>query len=272
MYPSTVHSTVRIAIRSDRRLFRESLAARLDHEPGLEVVGHVSDVDALIELCGLSGADVILFDLGVNPPTSIGQLGPMHDRCARAHTVVVYDYLTPAQLSIVRRSGVDTLIPASHGVEALLALLRKYPPGVDETPAETLTDLERELIALTGAGHTTHRIAELLELSPTTVENVRRGMYHKLKVGCRSQAVARAMTLGISIHRPVEPGDTLPALTAREWDILRSIADGHTVRQTARALGIATKTVENTQARLFRKLGVHNRVGALGTAHALGLL
>lgn len=64
----------------------------------------------------------------------------------------------------------------------------------------------------------------------------------------------------------------LPELSGREVDILRSIAAGHTVRQTARALGVAVKTVEATQTRLFRKLGVHNRSGALVVAHALGVL
>jgi two-component system, NarL family, nitrate/nitrite response regulator NarL len=63
-----------------------------------------------------------------------------------------------------------------------------------------------------------------------------------------------------------------PKLTAREHDILGSIARGHTIRQTARTLGIAAKTVENTQARLFRKLGVRNRTGALTIADALGLI
>jgi DNA-binding NarL/FixJ family response regulator len=67
-----------------------------------------------------------------------------------------------------------------------------------------------------------------------------------------------------------EPGP--PELTARERDILSSIANGHTIRQTARVLGIACKTVENTQARLFRKLGAHNRSGALRTAYRLGLV
>ena len=47
----------------------------------------------------------------------------------------------------------------------------------------------------------------------------------------------------------------LPELTSRELDILHLIATGQTVRQTARALGIAEKTVENTQSRLYRKLG-----------------
>jgi two-component system, NarL family, nitrate/nitrite response regulator NarL len=64
----------------------------------------------------------------------------------------------------------------------------------------------------------------------------------------------------------------LPELTARESDILRSLARGHSIRQTARVLGIAPKTVENVQTRLFRKLGVRNRSGALAVADAFGLL
>jgi DNA-binding NarL/FixJ family response regulator len=67
-------------------------------------------------------------------------------------------------------------------------------------------------------------------------------------------------------------GTGVPVLTGRERDILASIARGHTVRQSARALGIAVKTVENTQARLFQKLGVHNRSGALTIAYRLGLI
>jgi DNA-binding CsgD family transcriptional regulator len=68
------------------------------------------------------------------------------------------------------------------------------------------------------------------------------------------------------------PPPAVPELTVREHDILRSIALGHTIRQTARTLGIATKTVENTQSRLFRKLGAHNRLGALTIADAWGLV
>lgn len=64
----------------------------------------------------------------------------------------------------------------------------------------------------------------------------------------------------------------LPELTARESDILESLSSGHSIRQTARALGIAPKTVENVQTRLFRKLGVRNRSGALAVADAFGLL
>jgi two-component system, NarL family, nitrate/nitrite response regulator NarL len=61
-------------------------------------------------------------------------------------------------------------------------------------------------------------------------------------------------------------------LTPREREILASIDRGESVKQTARSLGIATKTVENLQGRLFRKLGVRNRAQAVGAAHARGLL
>ena len=71
---------------------------------------------------------------------------------------------------------------------------------------------------------------------------------------------------------PVPGTAGLPDLTSRESDILQSLARGHSIRQTARALGIAPKTVENVQTRLFRKLGVRNRSGALTVADAFGLL
>lgn len=72
--------------------------------------------------------------------------------------------------------------------------------------------------------------------------------------------------------RPPLDARALPKLSLREAEILHSIARGQTLRQTARDLRIAVKTVENTQSRLFRKLGVRNRAGALATSYSMGLL
>jgi DNA-binding NarL/FixJ family response regulator len=76
---------------------------------------------------------------------------------------------------------------------------------------------------------------------------------------------------GMAVRLADGAGQT-PTLTPREWDILGLIGSGHTIRQTARALGITAKTVENAQARLYRKLGARNRVEALTIAHRWGLL
>jgi two-component system, NarL family, nitrate/nitrite response regulator NarL len=72
--------------------------------------------------------------------------------------------------------------------------------------------------------------------------------------------------------RLADAGKTVPGLTARERDVLSLVADGHTIRQTAQLLGIAAKTVENIQSRLYRKLGARNRTEALTIALRLGLL
>jgi DNA-binding NarL/FixJ family response regulator len=62
------------------------------------------------------------------------------------------------------------------------------------------------------------------------------------------------------------------SLTPRETDIVESIARGEGIKQTALALGISAKTVENLQSRLFRKLEVRNRAQAIARAHTLGLI
>ncbi len=83
--------------------------------------------------------------------------------------------------------------------------------------------------------------------------------------------LARTIVNNIGL-RPAGRGLEKPELTARQYDILRSIGRSLSVRQTARSLGIAVKTVENTQSLLFRRLGVHNRVEALSVAYSMGLL
>lgn len=67
------------------------------------------------------------------------------------------------------------------------------------------------------------------------------------------------------------PGEVI-SLTGREVDLLTLMEAGQSVKQTARTLGIAIKTVENTQRMLFRKLNVRSRAQAIARTHDLGLL
>lgn len=63
-----------------------------------------------------------------------------------------------------------------------------------------------------------------------------------------------------------------PPLSMRERQILDCIERGLSTKQTARELGIAFKTAENLQLRLFKKLPARNRPQAVARAHALQLL
>lgn len=80
-----------------------------------------------------------------------------------------------------------------------------------------------------------------------------------------TRRLADALRAAASEGRPI-------VLSRRERQILECIAVGHSVKQTGEFLGIAPKTVENLQTRLYRKLGVRNRNQALALARALGLI
>src|SRR5260370_14997007 len=49
------------------------------------------------------------------------------------------------------------------------------------------------------------------------------------------------------------------ALTAREREVLKLLAEGKTVRAAAAVLGLSSKTVDAHKFNLMRKLGLHNK-------------
>jgi len=50
-----------------------------------------------------------------------------------------------------------------------------------------------------------------------------------------------------------------PALTGREREVLKLLAEGKTVRAAATVLGLSSKTVDAHKFNLMRKLGIHNK-------------
>jgi DNA-binding NarL/FixJ family response regulator len=437
--------TIKVAVQSPRRLLRDALSACMSIRPDLTVVGKVAEPGDLLDLCDLARPDVVILDAGDRLRDYAVLAGRLTRRLPELNLIVTYRDADEQDLAAACRSGVTSLVPESHGLAALLALLQRRPGRHARHTAGGLTDRELELVVLTGSGHSVSEIAALLRISPVTVENLKRRVYAKMGVNSSAHAASRAASLGMLDHRPapaaprsapsdsefavltvvcgqqswasdevtqllvasrlpfvfirepapaadppvpdapvpdtplsraplsdahwarwhrgpivaalVDPSPTdwdlvdelsvpailvhskpldpaelaealargasalvsgdkiadhfrsvltmvgqgylvvdsrpmrlligaararwdqrapgagdLPELTARETDILRSAALGHSIRRTATVLGIAPKTVENIQTRLFRKLGVRNRSGALAVADAFGLL
>ena len=428
--------TLRVAVHSPQRLLRDTLAACLAIRPDVTVVGRVAEADGVLALCRLCRPDVVILDAGLRLGEMASRARALLRRFPELNVIVVYREASQADLAAACQAGVSSLVPESHGLAAVLALVRrrKARHAREIKPGQGgLTDREREIVVLTGSGHIVPEIAALLGISPERVENLKRRVYAKLEVSSSAHAVARAASLGmlgraatpakaaarqrsrarqdgeftvlsvvsgqprpaldrvvaallgstlpfvlspgpevagpasdthwarwhrgpvvavlvdpqerewdlvaelsipailvhstpfdspelasalatgasalvaadridahfLSVLRMVSQGylvvdsmpmrplikaagvrwdddvpgqASIPELTSRESDILGSLARGHSIRQTARELGIAPKTVENVQTRLFRKLGVRNRAGALAVADAFGLL
>jgi DNA-binding NarL/FixJ family response regulator len=272
--------TIRLAILGHCRLAREALATFFAGQPGFVVVGHTTTVDELAQLCALTSPRVAVIEREhVDLPTLRG-LGTLRRRHPTVEVVVVYTTMAPEVLAEAADHGITAFVPGSAGLDAMSRVVRYQarervaPQTRNGTGA--LTGRELAIAALITAGHSTGDIAALLRISTHTVDNHRRRIYTKFGVDNQGAAVAQGISLGIvaprpSPHAPARPV-TAPPLTVREREILGHIAMGHTIRQTARALGIAAKTVENTQTRLYRKLGTRSRGEALATAYQLGLI
>lgn len=78
--------------------------------------------------------------------------------------------------------------------------------------------------------------------------------------------------LGRLARQAREASSVRSTLTERELEILALLARGFTVKQVATRLGIGPRTVETHIAKIYRKLGVRNRVQAVSRATALGLV
>lgn len=61
-------------------------------------------------------------------------------------------------------------------------------------------------------------------------------------------------------------------ISARELEVLRELAAGHSSKEIARHLAVSPNTVKTHVARLFEKLGARRRTDAVQRARELGLI
>jgi two-component system response regulator DevR len=85
----------------------------------------------------------------------------------------------------------------------------------------------------------------------------------------RSAAVVRALAAG---GPSGSAGDESPALTGREREVVRLIAEGLTNREIGQAIFVSESTVKFHVRNVMRKLDVHHRAEVAYAASRLGLL
>ncbi len=76
----------------------------------------------------------------------------------------------------------------------------------------------------------------------------------------------------LSRARAGEGDHALDALSAREREVLKLVAEGHTNAEIAKLLSISPKTVQTHRAHAMEKLGLHERTGLVRYAIRTGLI
>lgn len=204
-------------------------------------------------------------DVDTTPTVLLGTTGTVRD--------LVGAVLSLQGVTVTFAADGDDALDAAADTDAVVVLVSPGPEDWDTARragrpvvlvSETHLDADERLTAvLRGADAVVHTDASPVELAEA-VAAVRRGET-LLDPGLARRLAAAARSGIVTAQAELR-------LTPRELSILQSVERGESVKQTARSLGIAMKTVENLQSRMFRKLGARNRAHAVTIAHRLGLL
>ena len=183
---------MRVVIADDTMLIREG-TARLLEEAGFEIAGKVDDAHKLLRAVALDHPDVAIVDIKM-PPTYTDEGLVAAEQIRACHpqvgVLVLSQYLESryaTRLLEHHPEAVGYLLKERVSDIAVLAdAIRRVAEGecvLDPTivtrliqrprhrqPLDELTDREREVLALIAEGRSNHAIAELLVLSPKTVE------------------------------------------------------------------------------------------------------
>ncbi len=173
----------------ERQPWVERCIAAHDADEALELVGETKPQVALVDLFlgRHSGAEVSNELRAASPQTKVllisgaGRISPAAARAAGASGFVSKDWGAPDVLKAIRMVGLG------------MDVFEPGPAAVDHA----LSEREREVVSLIATGSTNREIADELFLSPHTVKEYTSGVYRKLGVRNRAEAVKRAQSLGL---------------------------------------------------------------------------
>jgi two-component system response regulator NreC len=210
---------IRIVLADDHGIVRAGLRALLDSQSDMSVVAEAADGPTAVALAREMNPTVVITDLsmpggGMETIRAISSL----ENHARVLVLTVHAeerYLLPVLEAggsgYVRKSSAHTdLLDAVRTVArgevfldpaATKTLLRGYLGRVrsgDEIDLiEVLSEREREVVKLTAEGYTAQQAAELLAISPKTVETYRHRSMQKLGLTNRAELVRYALRAGL---------------------------------------------------------------------------
>jgi DNA-binding NarL/FixJ family response regulator len=210
---------VTILLADDHPFVRRGVRNLLEAEADFLVVGEAEDGLQVVQMAEKLRPDILVVDLMMPNLNGLEVLKQVSHRSPKTRNIVlsmhsaepyvVEAFRSGASGYILKDSAPDELINAIRHVlldnkyispklpERLIAALTESPGNADQDKYETLTNREREVFQMASKGKTASEIAEILSISPRTVELHRGRMMDKLGLRTQTDLVRYAVKRGI---------------------------------------------------------------------------
>jgi two-component system response regulator NreC len=212
-------SKIRLLLVDDHQIVRAGLRMLFMAEDDMEIVGEANNAEEALQAVRELNPDVVLMDVampgvsGIEATRRIKEARP--DVAVLALTMhedeqYFFEMLNAGAVGYMpKRAAPDDLVSAirvvSQGNVFLYPSLAKLlvkdfldrsESGAADQEAEVLTSREREVLIQIAEGYTNREIAEMLVISPKTVDRHRENIMHKLNLHNRVGLVKYAIEKG----------------------------------------------------------------------------
>ena len=207
----------RILLADDHAMVRRGLRLVLDAEPDLEVVAEAGDGAEAVERALANGIDLAVLDVTMPRMTGIQAVRELARRRPDLRTLILsmhdneqyfFEALKAGAAGYVLKASADRdLVEACRAAVrgepflypgAVTALIRDYLAREDaDGELEPLTPRELEILKLIAEAHSTREIADILVISPKTVERHRANILGKLGMRDRVELTRYAIRRGL---------------------------------------------------------------------------
>jgi DNA-binding NarL/FixJ family response regulator len=189
---------VRVLLADDHTLVRAGIRALLEKLPGVEVVGEAGDGREVLKLVGTHRPDVVLMDIAMPGLNGLEAAGRLAKEFPDVRVIILSMHHNEEYVWRALKAGAAGYLLKKAATVELAAALQRVGKGEiylsqeistrlhksfaldgitnQKSPLAQLTGRQREILQLIAEGQNTKGIAEILKVSPKTVE------YHRMKL------------------------------------------------------------------------------------------
>ena len=211
---------ITVLIADDHTLVRDGIRSLLALVADIEVVGEARNGKEALEKTGELTPDVVLMDLAMPIMTGLDATRRIHKEFPRTRVLVLTQYDDSEYVIPVIEAGARGFVSKMAAFSELASAIQAVYKGdsflspsaaaalveecQDKTsvegakdPYQQLTEREREVLKLVVEGHTARQIADVLVVSPKTVEWHKNSLMNKLNIHNKTDLIKFAIRKAI---------------------------------------------------------------------------